>query len=149
MKLDSRTVLLLVTGGGIIQGFFVAALLLSRPVPDVRANRLLAALMVLCSFNIVHPFLSTVWASWFPAHGVRVNEPLQFLLAPLVAAYVRSLLAPETRFGPRDLLHTLPAVCVAVFTVSPAAARLTGRAQCGVAAVRAPPSFAPPRRGPR
>ncbi len=124
MNLDARTILLLVTGGGIIQGLFVAALLLNRPAPNARANRILAALMVLCSLNIVHPFLSLVWALRLPSSGVRVNEPLQFLLAPLVAAYVRNLLAPETRFTPRDLLHALPAVGVVGFTISRAAARL-------------------------
>lgn len=80
--------------------------------------------MVLCSLNILHPFLSSIRTFRFPFSGVRLDEPLQFLLAPMIAAYVRSLMAPETRFTARDLLHALPALLVTAFSMSPLAGTL-------------------------
>ncbi len=120
--MEGNPVLLLIVGSGLLQGFFVAAILISRPSGNLAANRLLASLMILCSLNIAHPLITHEWRSIFPFSVLRINEPMQFMMAPLIAAYIRSLLAPEIRLTLRALVHFLPVPLVVIFTFTRSAA---------------------------
>jgi AraC-like DNA-binding protein len=114
-------------GGGFLVGIFAAALLLGGTRGNRGANRLLALLLAVSSFNIIHPLFSVLGRGTSFFRDSTLAEPLQFLMAPLIAAYVRRLLEPRARLGIRDLPHLLPFVAVILYSLSPAPG-LLGRA---------------------
>ncbi len=111
--------LFFISGGGFSIGLFVAVLLWNSPRGNRRANRLLSALMVLSAFNIVHPLVAILLPNQFLLRKSSLTEPMQFLMAPLVAAYLHQLMLPNLRFRPRFLLHAVPFLVVVAFSLSP------------------------------
>jgi AraC-like DNA-binding protein len=123
-RMNGTRLLLFVCGGGLFLGLFVAALLLASPAGKSRANRLLSLLSILCSLNIAHLLWFIAWPETFPFRASSLTEPLQFLMAPLIAAYFRALIRPETPPHPREVLHALPFALVVAFGISPLSAAL-------------------------
>jgi len=117
--------LILISGGGLFVGLFTAALLLSRPRGRTRSNRILSLLMAVYSMNIAHPLVSFAWPEILPSSPTPyLTEPMQFLLAPLIAAYFRSLIQPDFRFRPGHWIHLVPCLAVIAFSLSPAPAAM-------------------------
>lgn len=114
----------LFSSGGIFIGLFSAVLLLAAPWAGGKANRALAALLFLCSLNIAHPVVGQFLPSVVHSHAPFLFEPLQLLMGPLVAAYVRRLTGKAAPLRPRRFLHALPFVLVTAFVLTPVPRRL-------------------------
>jgi AraC-like DNA-binding protein len=112
----------LIAGGALLQSAALILLLLRRGVMSALPPRLLAVILTATSLNILHALTLSP--------GLLM-EPLQFLLPPLFAAYVRSLVMPGFRLKRRMLLHFIPAVLAGAAGIV-----FTGRAWTA-AAVRA------------
>ena len=104
-------------GGGVFVGLFSALLLVSRQ-ENTRSDRFLAGFLVLGAMNIAHPLTMQALTVHWPI-GIRVLEPLQFLMAPMFAFYIRSLFVPGRTFRPRSLGHALPMVIVLLLGQTP------------------------------
>jgi AraC-like DNA-binding protein len=127
-------VLFFIAGGGFHVGLFAAVLLWRGTRGNAKANRLLGLLLVVSSFNITHPLVAIlVPNSRFMADSF-LTEPLQFLMAPLIAAYVRQLMQPDHRFRARFLVHAAPFAAAVAFSVSPLPGLLNRAAGFPVAA---------------
>ncbi len=98
---------------------FAALLLWNSPMGNRGANRLLSLLMVLCSFNIAHPLVGFFISEETRLRYSLLVEPMQFLMAPMVVAYLHRLMVPATRFRWRYLVHAVPCFTVVVFLLSP------------------------------
>ncbi len=115
---DLQEAFLFLAGGGVFVGLFSAALLVSRRHENTQSNRFLAGFLVLGSLNIAHPLtMQALWGHW--NSGIRVLEPLQFLMAPVFARYIRSLFVPGRPFRLRSLGHVLPMVVVLILGQTP------------------------------
>jgi AraC-like DNA-binding protein len=112
-------ILFFIAGGGFLVGLFAAALLWNSTRGNRRANRVLALLMVASSLNIVHPLVTLLAPQAAVLRGSLLTEPLQFLMAPLIAAYIHQLMLPDLRFRPGSLLHFVPFAAVVALSISP------------------------------
>ncbi len=128
-------VLFFFAGGGFLVGLFAAALLWARTRANRRANRLLALLMIVGSFNITHPLVAILWQNAPFTRDTFLMEPLQFLMAPLIAAYIHRLMIPDLRLRPSFLLHLAPFAAGVFFALSPLPALLNRGASFPAAAV--------------
>ena len=128
-------VLFFFSGGGCLVGLFAAALLWASTRANTRANRLLALLMIVGSFNIAHPLVAILRQNAFFMRDTFLMEPLQFLMAPLIAAYIHQLMIPDLRLRPRFLLHGAPFAAAVVFALSPLPALLNRGASFPAATV--------------
>jgi AraC-like DNA-binding protein len=82
----SQNVLLFLSGFGILQAIFLAALLTFHPKSDTSVNSLLALYIVALSLPIILPVAQHIF-SW---QLMILLEPLLTLIAPLLYLYVRS-----------------------------------------------------------
>src|SRR6476659_9969927 len=82
----SENILLFVSGFGIVQAIFLAALLVFHPKSDTSVNSLLALYIVALSLPIILPVAQHIF-SW---QLMILLEPLLTLIAPLLYLYVRS-----------------------------------------------------------
>jgi AraC-like DNA-binding protein len=106
------------SGGGFALGLFGSTLLIVRHSALGRADRVLAALLIVCSLNIAHPLLGVLVPGLLPADTFGVFEPSEFLFGPLIYAYFRSLLFRTHRLRAAHLLHALPAtLSIVVYTM--------------------------------
>jgi len=113
------TLLFFISGGGFMVGLFAAALLWSSPRGDRNSNRILSLLMLVSAVNIVHPALALLRPHAFLLRDSYLAEPMQFLMAPLIATYVSQLMTHDRQFRPRFLLHLVPFAAVIGFSLSP------------------------------
>ncbi|MCX8128825.1 MAG: helix-turn-helix domain-containing protein [Clostridia bacterium] len=97
-----------IIGAGILQGVFLAVILLSIGKGNKRANRILAFLLLTFSINITHSvlFADLIYKQNNPL--MKINEPFQLLLGPLTFFYIRELTSPLNRFKKADIFHILP-----------------------------------------
>jgi len=80
-----------------------------------RANRILAALLVVIAVMLVwNVLLHTRYLLWVP-HLAQLHVPLQLLIGPLVWLHARALLQRDRAFAIRDLLHAVPAVACTLY----------------------------------
>lgn len=98
----------LVIGAGIFQGIFLAVILFGIPKGNSKANKILAFLLLAFSCNIAHSVLFADFFSSPLSHVLKINEPFQFVLGPLMYLYVRQLTFPESRLTPGELFHFIP-----------------------------------------
>ncbi len=117
--MNRATTIYIILGGGLFQGIFITFLLLTRKTANKKANRVLALIVFICTLNIVHPCLSLFSGSQQLFNDLILNEPAQFLIAPLVALYIRSLLKPSRKIKKHELIHFLPFLIVTLFSMSP------------------------------
>lgn len=92
--------MLFLLAGAVMVLALVPAILLFRE--RTVAARLLAIALLVAAANIFHALVIS------PNSPSILFEPLQFLLPPLFAAYVRALFQTQWRPKPSDLLHFLP-----------------------------------------
>lgn len=107
-----------IIGAGILQGVFQAAVLLRIQRGNRTANRILAFLLFSFSLNITHSFFFADILAPSITRTLKINEPFQFLLGPLMYLYVVQLTQPATRLQKSDYLHFIPFL-VYCFTVLP------------------------------
>ena len=95
------------SGGALFLGIFIAFLLFSQSGQDTPARRILGVLVLLGSLNASHPVMMGLL---FPTitGGIRLMEPMQFLMAPLIVAYLQSLMNGALRLRLSMLWHLLP-----------------------------------------
>jgi AraC-like DNA-binding protein len=98
----------LIIGAGIIQGIFLAIILIGIRKGNRKANRLLALLLLTFSINICHTVLFSEIIPSVSAHALKINEPFQFVLGPLMYFYVCQLTLVNFRLKPEKLLHFIP-----------------------------------------
>ncbi len=113
------TTIYIILGGGFFQGLFITFLLLTRKTANKKANRVLALVVFICTLNIIHPYLSLLSGSAQLFNDLILNEPAQFLIAPLVVLYIRSLLKPSVKIKIKELVHFFPFIIVIAFSISP------------------------------
>jgi AraC-like DNA-binding protein len=85
------------------------------------------------AFNIIHPLIAILRPPYL-FRDSPLAEPLQFLLAPLISAYVRRLLDPAAQVRLRGLLHAIPFLLVVSFIISPLPGLLNGSTDFPVSA---------------
>jgi len=98
---------LLTAGGAVLLGAFLGTRLLTRRHALDTSERLLGLLIVACTLNAAHPALTRLFGLPINASG-QFFEPLEFLLAPLLAAYAKAACGGEMRWRARQALHVLP-----------------------------------------
>lgn len=100
---------------GAVHGLFLSAVLWSQPRGRRLANRLLAALLLLYSVQLLHIVL--FWTGqlesvpWFWG----VVWPFPYLYGPLLWLHVRAVFGQPPRLRPLLLLHAVPALAFAAF----------------------------------
>lgn len=100
----------LIIGAGLFQGVFLAVLLFGVKKGNAGANRILALLLLAFSINIAHSVLfADIFKDTF-SNILKINEPFQLVLGPLMYLYIRQLIHPQSQFKPKGLLHFLPFV---------------------------------------
>lgn len=107
----------LIIGAGIIQGIFLAVILAEIRKGNRRANRILALLLLAFSTNIAHTVLFSDIIPSISPHALKINEPFQFVLGPLMYFYVCQLTLVDFRLKPKKLLHFIPFIlnCLLLF----------------------------------
>ena len=115
----SFDILSVITAIGIVQGFFIAFLLLKIRSGNHRANRILALFLIVLSLNIIYDiYFFTGLFYMFPEFSyVGEVYPLLFLVCPLLYFYVVNLTMPSFRFKPIHLPHLLPALFAILFVI--------------------------------
>ena len=117
--MSHQVVVYFISGGGFALGLFSSALLIARRGALGQADRVLAALLLVCAVNAVHPMLSVLAPLLMPHDVYGVFEPTEFLFGPLIYAYFRSLLFKPHYLRARLLLHALPmALSVLVYALT-------------------------------
>ena len=101
--MNLQELLFLLAGGTMVLALIPAVLLLREATVP---SRLLAIALLVAAANILHALIAS------PHNANILLEPLQFLLPPLFAAYVRALFQPQWRPRGLDLLHFLPSAIV-------------------------------------
>ena len=96
-----------IAGGALLQSLVLCIFLLRR-APASLARALLIAILAAGSLNILHALTMSP--------GILM-EPMQFLLPPLLSAYVKALVDPEFRLKPRHLMHLAPALLVTLLSL--------------------------------
>lgn len=100
----------LIISAGIIQGIFLAVILAGIRKGNRKANRLLALLLLSFSINITHTVLFSEIIPSISALVLKINEPFQFVLGPLMYFYVCQLTSVDFRFRLKKMLHFVPFV---------------------------------------
>ena len=117
--MSHQVVVYFISGGGFALGLFSSALLLARRGALGQADRVLAALLLVCAVNAVHPMLRVLAPHLMPQNVFGVFEPTEFLFGPFIYAYFRSLLFRPHHLRPRLLLHALPmALSILVYALT-------------------------------
>ncbi|MGV3586500.1 MAG: helix-turn-helix domain-containing protein [Adhaeribacter sp.] len=93
--------------GGALQGLFLAFLLATRQANQL-ANRLLASLIILISFqSILVAFDTREFFLAFP-HLSKISWLLPFLFGPLIYLFTKKLTHEQPQFKLSDLIHFIP-----------------------------------------
>ena len=99
----------IVNNAGIIQGFFLAFLLFNKKTfSDKVANRILATLLIVFSFSILHITFADLHFEKIFKNPLKVKEPFVLLIAPLLWLYVREISLKTARFSFKIGFHFLP-----------------------------------------
>lgn len=114
IKLDLYTIINLL---GIIQGFFIAGILIGVKKGNKKANWFLAGLMSFFSLSICFGFIySSRLFEVFP-HLIRVPMPFRFLFGPFLYFYVKALTDETFALRGKNLLHLLPFTLYAIYMI--------------------------------
>lgn len=106
-SLDPLAVLRLL---GAAQALLLAFVLVTVRRGNRTANRLLAGIAAIVAIGVTATVLSTAHYFWIYPHLSRLNHPFDFLGAPFLFLYVKSLISRNPRLGRKALLHFVPAV---------------------------------------
>lgn len=114
--------------GAALQGLFVAAILFFTQKGNARANKLLAALILVFTYTRFQAFVNITEAYRLWPHLLHTATPLWFILAPLYYFYVKTLLGQSTRWNIFSVIHVLPFAVILIdmtlFFTLPAEAKL-------------------------
>ncbi len=96
---------------GIVQGFFLAVLLINIKSGNRRANRILAFYLIVVSLNILSdPYFFSGLFNRYPGFSfIGETYPLIILYGPLLYFYTVHLTLPSFIFRPVHMFHLLPA----------------------------------------
>jgi AraC-like DNA-binding protein len=101
---------------GAVQALLLAVALVSIRGGHKTANRLLAAFaLTIAALVGGHILVSTHYVELFP-HLTRINHPFDFLVAPLLYLYIRTLLT-RSPLSKRDWLHFAPFVLCILYLI--------------------------------
>ena len=114
----ASTITRIVIYAGIAQGFFLAFVLTTKKNRRRESNRILAALLAIISFSILHSVLFTAEIN----NPYVIREPLVLLIGPLLLFYVRKVFGIRP-FRAVDVLHFVPLL---LFFVIPALDEILG-----------------------
>ena len=103
---------------GILQCIILGAFLLTTKRGNLKANRILGALVILFSFSISHAVLYPLGIYQKFPHLLMLNHPILFLFGPLFYFYQRTLIDKSFNIERKNLLHFLPFV-IYVIILSP------------------------------
>lgn len=111
-----------------LHGFFIAIILLFNKKGNVKANRILAVLVISISIILTNYFLSSTGIYKTFPHLMYFAFPLWYVIGPIFYYYFSSLIAKQKKFKWTDILHFVPfLVCILVlspFYTSSAEAKL-------------------------
>ncbi|OJJ14113.1 hypothetical protein BKI52_44105 [marine bacterium AO1-C] len=106
----------LLIDAGLVQGFFLAFLVLYKKKNNP-ANRILASLLIVFAVAIAHASFAGPHLRNVIRTPLEIKEPFVMLVAPLVWMYVNSIAGKGALSWGKGLLHFLPFVVFALFTL--------------------------------
>lgn len=96
-------------------GFFIAVILLFNKKGYLKANRILAALVISISILLTNYFLSLIGIYKTFPHLLYFAFPLWYLIGPIFYYYFSTLITKHKKFKWTDLLHFIPfIICIVV-----------------------------------
>jgi AraC-like DNA-binding protein len=104
-----ETVITIIVYAGLVQGFFMAFLLLHNRRQNP-ANKYLAILLSVMSLSIAHSVFVIPGIHSSFSDPYRIKEPFLMLVIPLIWLYIKKLEAPQFRFTALKILHFIPFV---------------------------------------
>lgn len=104
---DSVIILNIIIYAGIVQGFYLALLLLNNKKRNY-SNSFLAFFLVVMSLSIAHSefILPEVHKTF--VDPFRIKEPFLMLIIPFIWLYVKTIVQPTFRISVKNLIHFLP-----------------------------------------
>ncbi|HAP42829.1 MAG: hypothetical protein A2087_10915 [Spirochaetes bacterium GWD1_61_31] len=102
------------TGFGVVA--FAVGLLLTRTGKNRERNLTLSLFLVCCLLNLSHPLI---------IQSDDLVEPLEFLMAPLFAAYIRTMLCGTFPTKREAFIHGIPFIVLATLSLMPEMAVLS------------------------
>ncbi len=122
--MNSQNFLLIILGGGFFVGTFISILLFFKQGKIHAENRFLGIVVFLCSINLVHPHLNLILGINPGLKNLGLNDPVQFLVVPLVWLYIRNHLKGNFKLKINDFFHFIPFVVVLFYLVLPLSTKL-------------------------
>jgi AraC-like DNA-binding protein len=93
---------------GVAQALLLAAALLSVKRGNRIANRFLAAFVIVLAIGVGGSTMASEPLILLYPHLLKIQDPVNFLGAPLLFLYIRTLITGRPGSGKRDLLHFIP-----------------------------------------
>jgi AraC-like DNA-binding protein len=93
---------------GVAQALLLAAALLNVKRGNRIANRLLAAFVTGLAISVGGATMASEPLILLYPHLLKIQDPFQFLAAPLLFLYIRTLIKGSSGSGKKDLLHFIP-----------------------------------------
>lgn len=101
-----------------LHGFFIAVILLVNKKGQIKANLLLAALIISISLILTNYFFSLIGVHKTMPHFMNAAFPLWFIIGPIFYYYFSSLITKRKIFKWVDLLHFIP-LLICLWVLSP------------------------------
>jgi AraC-like DNA-binding protein len=93
---------------GIVQGFFLAFVLLRANRALQSQNRMLSGLLIVLSCAIIHSVFVAPSLTHVIGNPIKIKEPFILLIGPMLYFYAEKLFGLDTGMGTRSLLHGIP-----------------------------------------
>src|SRR3954447_4207197 len=101
---------------GVAQALLLAAALLSAKRSNRIANRFLAAFVTVIAISVGGATMASEPLILLYPHLLKIQDPNNFLAAPLLFLYIRTLIKGSSGSGKKDLLHFIPfGLCLLYF----------------------------------
>ncbi|HEX7016259.1 MAG TPA: helix-turn-helix domain-containing protein [Cyclobacteriaceae bacterium] len=108
----------ILTNGGIVLGIFVILLLNTKGVRKTRANVFLSVLLGALAFSTFHLRYAGDVINHFSVKTHSLGDPTFLLIAPLLWFYIVELTGGRIRFSISFLIHFIPFLLIAFFSVA-------------------------------
>lgn len=108
----------ILTNGGIVLGVFVILLLNTKGVRKTRANVFLSILLGALTFSTFHLRYAGDVIHHFSLKTHSLGDPTFLVIAPLLWFYIVELTGGRVRFSTTSLLHFVPFLAIAFFSVA-------------------------------
>jgi AraC-like DNA-binding protein len=104
---------------GIVQGFFVGLLYITKKSGNIRANKFVGVLFLTFSISIMHFFFHRMGIYYEYPHLFGISMPVLFLFGPLFFFYVKLLINKNYQLKKEHLFHLLPFIfCIIIMIPS-------------------------------